>query len=525
MEPIAHPDSEQCSCPLASVHCPKQTEIREQWFEAIKQSRGDILLFFITVVEEGDNDDQQAFDLLSVRDEDSRTPLIVATFWRSREILFMLLDFLARHGHGRVKQILDMQDTRNGRTAMIEACKMGDLQMAKALREAGSTMKIKDYDGKDAKAYAKERGIKGLIDYLEESLDRDEATSIESPKSTEGNAVEDLENDLAQPKEGVKEEQQDPVVDLWDTDGESDAGDHKELMKGAKPEAAVEEGQAEHDEQEGKPSKEDLMNRYNILAEQPAFKRMDEKFIARLAKKCVLRKFYKADTIVKKHEHPPSMWMVQKGEAKVLGGDGDFDTVLEDKEAFGLISMLTDEEQLMEVVANTETLMLELTKESVAEVLKRSDPECIASIAASLTPPEENHDDEQLYARKLERKIRNVFDIPRPHHELEAIDRRQRHIEEVPLLTKEKDFKAVSLAEQYWRSRDIGHQSDLLKIPDDDQSGLPQYLLACKEMNLQPQYRAVLQLRHTKFDMRGAGLTTKDALAVGAALADRKSVV
>lgn len=289
MEPIAHPDSEQCSCPLASVHCPKQTEIREQWFEAIKQSRGDILLFFITVVEEGDNDDQQAFDLLSVRDEDSRTPLIVATFWRSREILFMLLDFLARHGHGRVKQILDMQDTRNGRTAMIEACKMGDLQMAKvctqsclwffhqrlhitdcfplhcvifqALREAGSTMKIKDYDGKDAKAYAKERGIKGLIDYLEESLDRDEATSIESPKSTEGNAVEDLENDLAQPKEGVKEEQQDPVVDLWDTDGESDAGDHKELMKGAKPEAAVEEGQAEHDEQEGKPSKEDLMNR------------------------------------------------------------------------------------------------------------------------------------------------------------------------------------------------------------------------------------------------------------------------
>lgn len=114
------------------------------------------------------------------------------------------------------------------------------------------------------------------------------------------------------------------------------------------------------------------------------------------------RRYAEGETIVREGEHSASMFLIESGRVSVsihgAAGDTRRLAVIESGGAFGEISLLTGEPRTATVRALTETILIEIEKESLAPVLE-ANPSLAEAFGESM--------------RKRQRETANFYDATR----------------------------------------------------------------------------------------------------------------
>jgi uncharacterized membrane protein len=129
------------------------------------------------------------------------------------------------------------------------------------------------------------------------------------------------------------------------------------------------------------------MRHADLLAEIPLFEGLSDEDREGLGQRLTERKFAPADSVFKMGDKGSSMYIVLSGSVQIFlpgGGEGSERVVLKDLrtgEYFGELSLFDDKPRSASVEAVVETVLLELTREQLAEHLGRSKTAAIAILS------------------------------------------------------------------------------------------------------------------------------------------------
>ena len=225
-------DLEDCWCPLSSIHCKRQSEIRWHWFTEVKEGQVDL-------VKQLCEDAESSKEFLSVKNDEGRTALHVAVSSGDTDMVAVLLEKMKEFVPGG--KLVDAQCPQ-GMTALMTACQDGSGPLLSLLMKHGASLAVRSAKGKTARMLAEAAGHAELTQLLESKFSN--KALIPASQDAPPNVTS------AEAKAG------DGNVDLWGSDGEMSA------------DGEVDEAPSDD---EGEVEPPDLAGRRGLISKHPLF--------------------------------------------------------------------------------------------------------------------------------------------------------------------------------------------------------------------------------------------------------------
>ena len=512
-------DLDDCWCPLSSLHCKRQAELRQHWFNEVKAGN-------VGMVREICQDEDSAKDFLFVKSDDAGyNALHVAVANSNVEMAGVLIEIMREFLPGG--HFMDAK-SRDGLTALMLACQNGLGDLVTALVTHGASLSVRNEQGKTAAMLADAAGHPQMAELLEARFGAtasSEADAVaEHPPSggspggsggrspASGAAARSVAVDLWAGSDGSSDEDEDEDEDEDGEDGDGAGG-----TRGA-PDAAR------------------LAARAALIAAHPLFADAARAGLpAQLAARCRERAADTGEALQGAGAPRREMLWVMAGRVKVEEGEGAEceGPELGPGEALGGLALLTGTPA--RTVALTalapQTRVLVLPRRALSAAL-RADSRLLALLARAgalaAQPSGARATPGPAAVTALAQRIAAAHGAPPPRSARDPlVSMHERRVAEVPALANARDPHSLALAlalpslAERCHTLPAGRPAPEAGAAalDSARCGAYAYAAACADAGLHPLPAVLLGLRSTALALHGQRITDRMARAIAAGLA------